>query len=156
MNTVPFLFVFFRLILLMTSVLLVRGQQLDQFAEDLMKNMARTKPAFVFNPDETQLWKWAHSQSSALMSATGYWTISDHLQFLIENGDVDIIFFFTSGQGEFIRKVVNNLEILKSKITVVIPFGESSGLQSRLNSHLYLYKMILGGGMTLFESYQIR
>ena len=56
--------------------------------------MASTKPAFIFDPDEseTQLWKWAHSQSSALMSATGYQTISNRLQFLIENGDVDIIF----------------------------------------------------------------
>ena len=120
-----------------------------------MKSIACTKPAFIFNPDETQLWKWAASQSSALMSTTDYEMIRDRLQYLIEKDNVDIIFFLTSGQGKLIRKVVNSLEILKSKINVVIPFGDSAGLQSRLNSRLYLYKT-LDIGVSLFESYQIR
>ena len=136
-------------------MLLVRGQLLDQFTKDFMKNMACIKPAFIFNPDETQLWKWAHSQSGALISSTGYEMIRDRLQFLIGKDEVDIIFFLTSGQGKLIRKVVNNLEILKSKINVVIPFGDSAGLRSRLNSRLFIYRM-LDRGVSLFESYQIR
>ena len=145
----------FRVFFLLTTTLLVKGQQMDQFAMRLMENMACTKPVFIFNPDETQLSKWAHFESSALISAIEYEIMIDQLSILIETDDIDIIFFLISGQARLIRNVVNKLEILKSKVKVIIPFGDSSNFQSRLNSHLFLYKTN-GDEVILFESYQIR
>ena len=81
--------------------------------------------------------------------------IKDRLSFLMETDEVDIIFFLSSGQADLIRNIVNNLDLLKTKISVVIPNGDSGGLRSRLNSQLYLYE-ILEDKINLFESYQIR
>ena len=71
--------------------------------------------------------------------------------------DADIISgcSLSSGQADLIRDVVNGLQILKSKVSVVVPHGESDGLKSRLNSQLYLYE-IDGDSIKLHESYQIR
>ena len=94
------------------------------------------------------------------MSATGNdpidaMMIKNRLRFLMETDEVDIIFFLSSGQADLMRNVVNDLELLKSKISVVIPFGDSVGLMTRLNSQLYLYE-ILGDNINVFESYQVR
>ena len=81
--------------------------------------------------------------------------VKERLRFLMESDEVDIVFFLSSGQADLIRNVVNDLEILKSKVSVVIPYGESAGLKSRLNSQLYLYEND-GDSINLHESYQIR
>jgi len=51
--------------------------------------------------------------------------------------------------------VFNNLELFKTKICVVIPYGDFIGVKSRLNSQLYLFE-IVEGYINLYESYQIR
>ena len=136
------------------------GQRLEGFVKDMIVSMGGTKPAFIFNPDETQILGWTSSQTGAMMSTSGNdpmeaKMIKDRLSFLMETDEVDIIFFLSSGQADLIRNIVNSLELLKTKISVVIPNGDSAGLKSRLNSQLYLYE-ILGDNIILFESYQIR
>ena len=137
------------------------GQQLKEgFVEAMIMSMGGTKPAFIFNPDETQILGWTSSLTSAMMSASGdnpieAKMIKDRLSFLMETDEVDIIFFLSSGQNDLIRNIVNDLEILKTRIIVVVPYGDSSGLMSRLNSQLYTYD-IVGNGINLFERYQIR
>ena len=139
----------------------VKGQKLERgFVEDMIASMACTKPAFIFNPDETQILGWTSLQTSAMISASGNnpmeaGIIKDRLSFLIATDEVDIIFFLSSGQADLIRNIVNDMELLKTKISVVIPNGDSGGLRSRLNSQLYLYE-ILEDKINLFESYQIR
>ena len=131
---------------------------MDVFARDLMENMTLSKPSFIFDPDETILGTWPHSQANgcAFMSVKDYDMIVTYLTFLMENEVIDIIFFLISGHDNLIEDVLNNLDILKSKIYVVIPFGETVlDLDLRLNSNLYLYKTH-GNGVVLFESYQIR
>ena len=139
----------------------MRGQQLDEgFVEDVIAGMQGTKPAFIFNPDETQILGWTKSQTSAMMSATGNDPmeanmIKDRLSMLIDTDEVDIIFFLSTGQADLIRNIINDLELLKTRIKVIIPNGDSGGLMSRLNSELYLYE-ILEDKTNLYESYQIR
>ena len=71
--------------------------------------------------------------------------------------EVDYIFFGKGASNEeLIRNVVNTLGILMdNKITVVIPHGESVGLQMRLDSRLFLYQDT-ANGLSVYESYQIR
>ena len=133
---------------------------MEKFVEDMMTTMSSSKPVFIFNPDETKNLGWSKLQTRAMMSATGNdpidaMMIKKRLRFLMETDEVDIIFFLSSGQADLIRNVVNDLELLKSKISVVIPFGDSVGLMTRLNSQLYLYE-ILGDNINVFESYQVR
>ena len=75
---------------------------------------------------------------------------------LIEADDVDSIFFLSSGQAPLIKHVTDALGIFKSKINVIIPRGETSGLDLRLDSRLYLYQLHDDDKVTLYESYQIR
>ena len=137
------------------------GQQhLEEFVDDMIMSISSNKPVFIFNPDETKNLEWTKSQTRTMMSATGNepidaLMIKDRLSFLMETDEVDSIFFLSSGHADLIRNVVNDLELLKSKISIVIPFGDSIGLMSRLNSQLYLYE-ILGDAINVFESYQIR
>ena len=137
------------------------GQQLKEgFVEAMIMSMGGTKPAFIFNPDKTQILGWTGSLTSSMMSAWGddpmeAKMIKDRLSFLMETDEVDIIFFLSSGQKDLIRSIVNDLEILKTRICVVVPYGDSDGLMSRLNSELYTYD-IVGDGINLFENYQIR
>ena len=138
-----------------------RGKQLEEgFVEDMIDSMGGTKPAFIFNPDETQNLGQTRSQTSAMMLASGNdpkeaMMIKDQLSFLMETDEVDIIFFLSSGQADLIRTIVNDLELLKTRISVVIPYGDSAELESRLNSQLFLYE-IIGDNINLYESYQIR
>ena len=132
----------------------------EGFVEDMIVSFGCTKPAFIFNPDETQILGWTSSQTSAMMSASRNEQmeaniIKDRLSFLMETDEVDIIFFLSSGQADLIRNIVNDLNLLKTKISVVIPNRHSAGLRSRLNSQLYLYET-LDDKINLFESYQIR
>ena len=149
------------LFILCVMIKIVMGQQLEErFVEDMIDSMGGTKPAFIFNPDETHNLGQMRSQTSAMMLASGNdpkeaMMIKDQLSFLMETDEVDIIFFLSSGQADLIRTIVNDLELLKTRINVVIPYGDSAGLESRLNSQLYLYE-IIGDDIILFESYQIR
>ena len=131
-----------------------------EFAEDMIMSIPSTKPVFIFNPDETEYYEWTKLQTRSMMSASendpiDAMVIKNRLGFLMEMGEVDSIFFLSFGQAYLIRSVVNDLELLKSKISVIIPFGDSVGLMSRLNSQLYLYE-IQEDNINLFESYQIR
>ena len=132
----------------------------EGFVEDMIVSIGCTKPAFIFNPDETQILGWTSSQTSAMMSASNNEQveaniIKDRISFLMETDEVDIIFFLNSDQADLIRNIVNDLDLLKTKISVVIPNADSAGLRSRLNSQLYLYE-ILEDKINLFESYKIR
>ena len=137
------------------------GQQhLEEFVDDMVMSISSNKPVFIFNPDETKHLEWTKLQTRTMMSATGNEPIDavmikNRLSFLMETDEVDSIFFLSSGLADLIRNVVNDLELLHSKISIVIPFGDSAGLMSRLNSQLYLYE-ILGDSINVFESYQIR
>ena len=122
--------------------------------------LGHTKPAFVFNPDQTEILGWTSSQTSAMISATGNSPmeankIKDQLRLLIATDEVDIIFFLSSGQEDLIRNIVNDMKLLETKISVIIPYNDSAGFKSRLNSQLYLYE-ILDDKINIFESYQIR
>ena len=91
-----------------------RGQQVEKgFIEDMIMGLGHTKPAFVFNPDQTQIVGWTSSQTSAMISATGNNPmeankIKDQLRLLIATDEVDIIFFLSSGQEDLIRNIVND------------------------------------------------
>ena len=134
---------------------------MESFVEDMMESVASTRPAFILDPDKESMSKWDHGRrSSALISATGdpkeTELVTEHLRFLMENDDLDSIFVLNSGLTELIRDTTETLGILKSKINLVIPYGDSSGMQPRLNSRLYLYKTNSQKNITLYESYTIR
>ena len=133
----------------------VLGQQMEYFTKDLMATMARTKPFLILNPDETKLHKWAPSQPSALASVTDLDVIIDHLTFLMEADEVDIIFFLPSGPANIIKDTLNKLDILNTKIHVVIPSVDLVGIHLRLDSNLYIYEPH-GNGVILYECYQVR
>ena len=133
----------------------VLGQQMEDFTKDLMATMARTKPFFILNPDETKLQKWTLSQPSALASVTDLDVIIDHLTFLMEADEVDIIFFLLSGPESIIKDTLNKLDILKTKIHVVIPSADLLGIHLRFDSNLYIYQT-RGNGVILYECYQVR
>ena len=83
--------------------------------------------------------------------------VTEQLKMLIDADDVDSIFFLSPGQASLIKHVTDALGIFKSKINVIIPRGESSGLDLRLDSRLYLYQLHDDDDkVTLYESYQIR
>ena len=136
----------------MTGVL---GQQMEYFTKDLMATMARTKPFFILNPDEAKLQKWALSQPSALASVTDLDVIIDHLTFLMEADEVDIIFFLCSGSESIIKDTLNKLDIFKTKIHVVIPSLDLVGINLRLDSNFYIYET-QGSCVILYECYQVR
>ena len=138
------------------------GQEMESFSDDLMIMLANVQPVFILNPDEQHsMYEWAKSQTGALIAATGIpeeaGMIIDHLSSLIVEDEVDYIFFGKGASNEeLIRNVVNTLGILMdNKITVVIPHGESVGLQMRLDSRLFLYQDS-ANGFSVYESYQIR
>ena len=128
---------------------------MEDFTKDLMATMARTKPFFILNPDETKLQKWTLSQPSALASVTDLDVIIDHLTFLMEADEVDIIFFLLSGPESIIKDTLNKLDILKTKIHVVIPSADLLGIHLRFDSNLYIYQT-RGNGVILYECYQVR
>ena len=128
---------------------------MEVFTQDLMKTMARTKPFFILNPDETKLQKWTLSQPSALASVTDLDVIIDHLTFLMEADEVDIIFFLLSGPESIIKDTLNKLDVLKTKIHVVIPSADLLGIHLRFDSNLYIYQT-RGNGVILYECYQVR
>ena len=132
----------------------------EGFVEDMIVSMSRTQPVFIFDPDVTQTLGWTKSHTSTMMPAMGNdradaKIIKAQIRLLMEKDEVDIIFFMSTRQGDLIRNVVNDLELLNTKICVVIPYGDLMGLKSRLNSQLYLYE-IVGDNVNLYESYQIR
>ena len=135
---------------------------MESFIEDMMESVASTRPAFILDPDKESMSKWDHGRrSSALISAaTGdpeeTELVTEHLRFLMENDDLDSVFVLNSGLTELIRHTTETLGILKSKINLVIPYGDSSGMQTRFNSRLYLYKTNSQRNITLYESYKIR
>ena len=136
------------------------GLRIDEFVEDMIGSMSRTKPVFIFDPDKTPTPGWIKSRTSAIMPATENDPIDDEtikarVRLLMETDDVDIIFFMSYGHEDLIRDVFNDLELFKTKICVVIPYGDVIGLKSRLNSQLYLFE-IVEGYINLYESYQIR
>ena len=128
---------------------------MEVFTQDLMTTMARTKPFFILNPDETKLQKWTLSQPSALASVTDLDVIIDHLTFLMEADEVDIIFFLLSGPESIIKDTLNKLDVLKTKIHVVIPSADLLGIHLRFDSNLYIYQT-RGNGVILYECYQVR
>ena len=148
--------------ILASTICAIWGQETERFSDDLMTMLANVEPVFILNPDDQDLMsKWAESQTGALISATGVpeetSMIIDQLGSLIMADEVDYIFFgMGASNEELIRNVVNSLGILMdNKITVVIPLGDSVGLQMRLDSKLFLYKEA-ANGISLYESYQIR
>ena len=83
--------------------------------------------------------------------------VTEQLKILIDADDLDSIFFLSPGMGGLIKHVTDALGLFKSKVNVVIPYGESTdGLDLRLDSRLYLYQLQQDDKVTLFESYQIR
>ena len=74
--------------------------------------------------------------------------------------DLDAIFFLSPGQAGLIKHVTDALGIFRSKVNVIIPHGDSEGLDLRLDSRLYLFRLNTGhlgdDRVTMFESYQIR
>ena len=61
------------------------------------------------------------------------------MKILVDADDVDSIFFLSSSGGKqagLIKHVTDALGIFKSKVNVVIPKGESGGLQLRLDSRV--------------------
>ena len=135
--------------------------QMESFVEDLMEGIASTRPAFIFHPDNEVISKWdGGKRSMALIGATGSFCetvlVTEHLRFLIENDDLDSIFVLSSGLNALIRNVTETLEVLRSKINVVVPYGDSEGLRPRFNSRLFLYESKSEKIMNLYESYKIR
>ena len=151
------------LVFLATHQFFTNGKKMDRFSNDLMRGLANIEPVLILNPDEQDiLSEWTELQTAVLVSATGLPEESDiiinQLETLIEEGNVDYIFFGTgSSNVETIRTVVNSLQILMdNKITVVIPHEYFIGIQMRLDSRLFLYEDTSEGIITLYESYQIR
>ena len=134
---------------------------MESFVEDLMEGIASTRPAFIFHPDNEMMSKWDGGRRSiALIGATGSpedtELVTEHLRFLIENDDLDSIFVLSSGLNALIRNVTETLRILRSKINVVVPYGDSAGLRLRFNSRLFLYESNSEKNIDLYESYKIR
>ena len=135
---------------------------MEHFSKDLMRVLANSEPVLILNPDEQDMLSiWAHCQTVTLVSATGLREESEmiinQLRPLIEEGNVDYIFFGAgSSDDELIATIVNSLRLLMDKkITVVIPLGYSDGLEMRLDSRLFLYKLS-SNEITVYESYKIR
>ena len=42
------------------------GLRMDEFVEDMIGSMSRTKPVFIFDPDKTQTPGWIKSRTSAI------------------------------------------------------------------------------------------
>ena len=150
-------------VFLVTPQFFTNGKKMEYFSNDLMRVLANIEPVLVLNPDEQDiLSKWTELQSAVLISATGLPEESDiiinHLGTLIEEGNVDYIFFgIGSSNHETIKTVVNSLPVLMdNKITVVIPHKYFVGIHMRLDSRLFLYEDTSEGIITLYESYQIR
>ena len=151
---------FFRLLFslpLLSSI--ATSLKIESFVEGVMASIASTQPAFILDPDNEPISKWNGKQFNAFICATGddkeSSIINEHIRSLINNDNVDSIFFLKFGQSKLIKNVTETLGILKSKINMIIPYEDSSDLQLRLNSRLYLYKICLPN-ITLYESYRIR
>ena len=145
------------------SQVFAMGQTLEGFSEDLMTMLANIEPIFILNPDEEDsMSKWAEKKSAIYISVTGVENeaedIMDSLGSFIQADNVDFIFFGRGSSNEdLLKNVVNSLGILMgNKITLVIPQGYSFGFKMRLDSQLFLYQETNEGGITLYESYQIR
>ena len=126
-----------------------------------MEGIASTRPAYIIHPDTELLSKWdGGKRSLALIGATGSLCetvlVTEHLRFLMENDDLDSIFVSSSGLKALIKNVTESLGILRSKINMVIPYGDSAGLRPRLNSRLFLYESDSDWNINLYESYIIR
>ena len=152
----------FGLLLWLGSIpLLGTSLQMESFVEDLTEGIASTRPAYIINPDNEFISKWdGGKRSIALIGATGspYETVlvTEHLRFLMENDDLDSIFVLSAGLNALIKNVTDALGILRSKINVVVPYGDSAGLLPRLDSRLFLYESDSDWNINLYESYIIR
>ena len=152
----------FGLLLWLCSIpLLGTSLQMESFVEDLTEGIASTRPAYIINPENELISKWdGGKRSIALIGATGspYETVlvTEHLRFLMENDDLDSIIVLSSGLNALVKNVTETLGILRSKIKVVVPYGDSAGFCPRLNSRLFLYESKSEKNMNLYESYKIR
>ena len=138
-----------------------KSLQMESFVEDLMEGIASTRPVFILHPDTESLSVWNGGRRSiALICATGSpedtELVTEHLRFLMENDDLDSIFVLSSGLSALIKNVSESLGILRTKINMVVPYGDSAGLRPRLNSRLFLYESESARNMNLYESYKIR
>ena len=86
--------------------------------------------------------------------------VTEQLRILMDADDLDAIFFLSPGQAGLIKHVTDALGIFRSKVNVIIPHGDSEGLDLRLDSRLYLFRLntrhLGDDSVTMFESYQIR
>ena len=140
----------------MTLLPLVMGSQVgESFVEDVMASLASNQPVLILDPDQTSFSKWTGMLPRVIesMDAT---KVTSQLRILIDTHDVDSVFFLALSQAELIRRVTGSLGLLKSKTNVIIPHGQSEGLEMRLDSRLYLYQAHEEDKVTLYESYQIR
>ena len=84
-------------------------------------------------------------------------TIVNLLNEMIEEELTDLIFFLEPLPAKLILDVTSSLENINlRKVNVFIPHGKPHGLNLRLDTRLYMYKVGDEEGVSLFESYYIR
>ena len=112
------------------------------------------------DPDHGSLWEWATYSMHLTTVIDGQREtaskIVDHLNNLIEEELVDLIFFMEPLPAKMITEVTYGLENINlRKVNVFIPQGVHHGLKLRLDTRLFMYR-VDGEVVNLFESYYIR
>ena len=140
-------------------MLTVNGQQVEQFARDVMLNLGTFYPAIVLDPDHKSTWFWVNQQSATLVALPNNKddvnVALENLKKLIAFDEIDFILFTIPIASPFITNMANELGTLHPKIAMLMPHGYPVSFPLRLDSRLFFYK-ISGRSITLFEKYYIR
>ena len=146
---------------LLAGLLSANAQQTTGvFLTDLMPRLASTGPALIMDPDHGSLWEWATYSMHLTAVVDGQREaaskIVDHLNSLIEEELVDLIFFMEPLPAKLVSDVTGGLKNINlRKVNVFVPQGAPHGLKLRLDTRLYMYR-VDGEVVNLFESYYIR
>ena len=132
---------------------------MEHFAQALMLNLGNTNPALVLDMEQNPEWSWTSLQTTAIIAATNdpkeIKTITTNITLLLDEDEIDFVFFVNPIKEEFVRTLAEELGRLRPKVTMVIPFGYQISYPMRLDSRLFFYKLS-GKSVTVFEKYFIR
>ena len=137
----------------------MNGQQVENFARDVMLNLGTSYPAIVLDPDHESTWFWVNLQSATFVALPNnpndVKVAKDYLRKLIALDEIDFILFTNQIESPFITDMANELGMLHPKIAILIPHGNLVSFPLRLDSRLFFYE-ISGESITLYERYYIR
>ena len=146
----------------MLTIWVVKGQEVDIFAREVMTSFGYVRPAFIMDPEEhseNPVSLWENWQKSTVVATVGDLNEIEILvgqaNALINAGYIDCLFFLSPMKKDVIKMFTINISTIHPKIPMLIPHDHPINLFLRLDSRLFIYH-IFDDKIRLLERYRIR